>query len=78
MSAVLIAQLLATFGPSAIQLVTQLIALAESNSNVTAAQWTALIASLQVKPIDVADAALKSAGVDTTTPAAQAIEKLAQ
>lgn len=78
MSAVLIAQLLATFGPSAIQLVTQLIQLAESNSNITSQQWAALISSLQQKPSDVATNALTNAGVDVTSPTAQNIIKLTQ
>lgn len=76
MSAALIAQLLATFGPSAIQLITQLIALAESNTNVTAAQWQTLISSLQVPASTVATNALQNAGVDTSAPLPQAVINL--
>lgn len=76
MSAVLIAQLLATFGPSAIQLITQLIQLAETNTSITSAQWSTLIASLEKTPSNVAVDALKAAGVDTTTTKAQDIVKL--
>lgn len=78
MSAAVILQLVTTFGPSAVQFVTQLIQLAESNANVTSAQWAALIASLEQKPSDVATSALQNAGVDTTTPGAQAVIGLAK
>ena len=46
MSAVLIAQLLATFGPSAIQWISQLVALAEKPS-VTTADIQAVLATAQ-------------------------------
>lgn len=46
MSAALIAQLLATYGPSAINLVTQLIGIIEANVTVTSAQWQSLISGI--------------------------------
>lgn len=46
MSAILIGQLLATYGPSAINLINQLITLIETNGTVTAVQWAAMISGI--------------------------------
>jgi len=48
MPVALIVQLITTFGPGAVQLITALIAKWETNGNVTSAEWASLIASLQV------------------------------
>lgn len=69
MSAVLIAQLIGTFGPSAINLVTQLIAMIESNANVTSAQWATLIAEIQGSNATTEMAKqLAAAGITSTDP----------
>jgi hypothetical protein len=46
MSAALIAQLIAAYGPSAINLITQLITLIETNGTVTSAQWATMISGI--------------------------------
>jgi hypothetical protein len=69
MSAALIAQLIAAFGPSAISLVTQLITLIESNSTVTSAQWATLIAGIEASTATTEMAKqLQAAGISTTDP----------
>lgn len=62
--------LLATYGPGAVQLVTKLIALFESGSSVTSAQWATLIADLKVTAVDRLKAELTKQGVDLTSPLA--------
>lgn len=52
MSAALIAQLLATFGPSAIQLIDTLIQKIEAKGDVSAAEWTTLSASVRTTAKD--------------------------
>lgn len=69
MSAVLIAQLLATFGPSAVNLITQLITNIENNTTVTAAQWATLIAGVTVSTATTEMAKeLAAAGIVSTDP----------
>ena len=69
MSAALIAQLIAAFGPSAINLVTQLIALIESNGTVTSAQWATLISGISASTAETEMAKqLKAAGIAPTDP----------
>lgn len=69
MSAALIAQLIAAFGPSAINLVTQLIALIESNGTVTSAQWATLISGISASTAETEMAKqLKAAGISPTDP----------
>jgi hypothetical protein len=69
MSAALIAQLIAAFGPAAIQLITQLIALIETNTNVTSAQWQTLIAGIEASTATTEMAKqLKTAGIAPTDP----------
>ena len=60
--------LLQTFGPGAMQLITSLINTWESNGVVTAAQWTALTASLNQSAGDRMTAQLKAAGIDPASP----------
>jgi hypothetical protein len=67
MSAALIIQLLTTFGPSAVNLVTTLINQIESNQSVTAAQWATLAAALQQTARDRLTLQLQSAGIDPTS-----------
>lgn len=73
MSAALIIQLLAQFGPSAINLITTLIQNAENNQVVTSAQWAALAASLQQTATDRMTAQLKAAGIDPASAQGQAL-----
>jgi hypothetical protein len=68
MSAALIAQLLATFGPSAITLITTLITKVEANGTVSAAEWSTLTASVQQTAKQRMALALTSAGIDPTSP----------
>jgi uncharacterized membrane protein YebE (DUF533 family) len=68
MSAALIIQLLVTYGPAAIQLIDTLIGAAETQGNVTAAQWASLSASLKLSASDHMLAQLKAAGVDPASP----------
>lgn len=67
MSAALIAQLLATFGPSAIALIDGLIKKIEAKGDVTADEWTTLTADVRVTSKDVMLKALATAGVDPTS-----------
>lgn len=69
MSAALIAQLLAEFGPSAISLITTLITLIENNQNVTAAQWATLASEIQTSTAaSEMTKQLLAAGVQPTSP----------
>lgn len=68
MSAALIAQLLATFGPSAITLIDGLIKKIEAKGDVTTDEWTILSTSVRVTSKDVMLAALKQAGIDAASP----------
>lgn len=68
MSAALIASLLATFGPSAINLITQLITQIENKQDVTAAQWATLAVSLNQTAQQQMLAQLKAAGIDSASP----------
>lgn len=68
MSAALIAQLLATFGPSAIQLIDTLIAKISANGAVTADEWTTLKASISQSAKDRMLVQLKAAGIDPSGP----------
>lgn len=67
MSPVIIAQLLATFGPSAIGLINTLIQKFETNGVVTAAEWATLSASISQTAKQRMMFALQQAGVDPTS-----------
>ena len=73
MSAALILQLLAQFGPPAIQLIDTLIAKWQTNGTVTADEWTALSAMLKQSASDRMTAQLKAAGIDPASAQAQAL-----
>jgi len=64
----LIVQLLVAFGPSAIQLVDQLIAKWESNGAVTAAEWTTLRQAATQTAKDRMLLQLQTAGIDPASP----------
>ena len=68
MSPVLIAQLLATFGPSAITLIDTLITKIQANGEVTAAEWTSLSAAVRQTAKDRMAVALQTAGIDAASP----------
>lgn len=68
MSAALIAQLLATFGPSAVQLIDQLIVKIETKGDVTADEWKAMRTSAQQTAKDRMLIQLQSAGIDPASP----------
>ena len=74
----LIVQLLTTFGPSAVQLISTLISTWESNGIVTAAQWTTLAASLTLTAQDQMKKQLLAAGIDPTSPQGIAMLNLAK
>lgn len=67
MSAALIAQLLATFGPSAIQLIDTLIQKIETKGDVSAAEWTTLSASVRTTAKDEMNKVLSGAGIDPSS-----------
>ena len=73
MSAVLIAQLLATFGPSAIQLIDTLIAQIQNKGDVTPAQWASLSAALKSNAADEMTKVLQAQGIDPASPQGQAL-----
>ncbi len=62
-----IIQLLETFGPSAVQLITSLINKWESNEAVTSAEWATLVASLNLTAQDQMKSMLVKAGIDPTS-----------
>jgi hypothetical protein len=69
MSAALIASLIAQFGPEGITLVTQLIALIESNGTVSSAQWQSLISNISASTAETEMAKeLAAAGIAPTDP----------
>jgi hypothetical protein len=68
MSAALIIQLLATFGPSAIQLIDTLIAKVNANGVVTPDEWNAIRTAAQQSSKDRMRLQLQSAGIDPTSP----------
>jgi hypothetical protein len=69
MSAAVIAELLATFGPGAITLITQLITNIENNTTVTPSQWQAMIAGISASTATTEMAKeLQAAGITSTSP----------
>ncbi len=68
MNPVLIAQLLATFGPSAISLIDNLIKKIESKGDVSSDEWTALSADVRQTGRDRMIAVLASNGIDPRSP----------
>lgn len=64
MSAALIAQLLATFGPSAIQLIDTLIQKIEAKGDVSATEWATLSVSVRTTAKDEMIKVLTGAGID--------------
>ena len=68
MPVTLIIQLLTTFGPSAVQLITSLIGKWETNGTVTAAEWSTLTASLSLNAQSQMLAMLAKAGIDPASP----------
>ena len=64
----LILSLLSTFGPSAVKLITALIAKWETNGSVTSAEWAALSASLTQSAKDRMTLQLVAAGIDPASP----------
>jgi len=64
----LIISLLTTFGPSAVQLITALIAKWETNGSVTSAEWAALSLALTQTAKDRMKAQLIAAGIDPASP----------
>ena len=73
MSAAVIAQLLATFGPSAISLIDNLISKWSTNTSVTPEEWSAMSASLKLSAADHMKAQLIAAGIDLASPQAVAL-----
>lgn len=68
MSAALIAQLLATFGPSAITLIDGLIKKSEASGDVSFEEWAILSKDARKSSLDVMLEALKDSGIDPTSP----------
>jgi hypothetical protein len=73
MPAALIVQLITTFGPGAVQLITGLIQQWETQGTVTAAQWATLTASLNTNANAQMQAQLTAAGIPLTDPHAVAL-----
>lgn len=78
MEAQLILSLISTFGPPAINLVTGLIAKAQTNGIVTADEWATLTASLNISAQDRMRANLVAAGIDLSSPQAVSLLALAK
>ncbi|MDE2097292.1 MAG: hypothetical protein KGL39_08625 [Patescibacteria group bacterium] len=78
MPAALIAQLIATLGPSALQLIDTLVANWTNPAGITPAQWQALSASLKQTSTDRMTAALTEAGIDPSSPQGQKLLALAK
>lgn len=68
MSAALIAQLLATFGPSAVQLIDQLIVKISTRGDVTADEWSKMRTSAMQTAKDRMLGQLTAAGIDPASP----------
>ena len=77
MSAALIAQLLVTFGPSAIQLIDTLIVKIEQGGTVSAAEWQAMTAQARVSAKDVLLQRITAAGLDPADPKVAALVAMA-
>lgn len=77
MTPLVIAQLLAQFGPPAVTLITTLIQKWESNTPVTPAEWAALSTSLLQNAKDRMTAQLTAAGIDPNSAQGQTLLKLA-
>ena len=75
MSAALVAQLLATFGPSAVQLIDTLIQKIETQGTVTATEWATLKTSALQTAKNRMALALTAAGIDPAS--AQGVALLA-
>lgn len=78
MSITLIVQLLSTFGPGAVALITALISKWETNGTVSSAEWSQLTAAIGQNAQAVMLAQLKTAGIDPTSPQGQAMLALAK
>ena len=78
MPASLIVQLLATFGPPAVNAIDTLITKWQTNGVVTAEEWAALSASLKQSASDRMKAQLVAAGIDPASPQGQALLALAK
>ena len=74
----LVIQLLSTFGPSAINLITTLIAKWETSGTVTSAEWSTLTASLAQTAQMRMQAALAAAGIDPNSAQGKSMLGLAQ
>jgi hypothetical protein len=78
MPVALIIQLLSTFGPSAVNLITALIAKWETQGSVSSVEWAALTASLSQSAQDRMKAALATAGIDPNSAQGQSMLALAK
>lgn len=68
MEAAAILELIEEFGPSAIDLVTFLIAKVETNGSVSSTEWAAQITALKRTATDEMTDRLKAAGIDPASP----------
>jgi hypothetical protein len=68
MSAALIAQLLVTFGPSAISLIDTLIAKIEQGGTVSSAEWAQMSADARRSAKDILLTRIAAAGLDPNDP----------
>ena len=73
MSAALIAQLLATFGPSAVTLIDTLITKIQANGTVSADEWSTLRTSALQTSKDRMLLQLKAVGIDPASPQGAAL-----
>ena len=73
MPVALIIQLITTFGPGAVKLISTLIAKFEANGTVTAAEWAALEADLKLTAADHMKSQLAASGIDINSPEATAL-----
>lgn len=78
MPAALIAQLIITLGPSALSLVTGLIAKWETNTPVTSTEWASMTAATTQTAADRMKANLIASGIDPTSPQGIAMLALAK
>lgn len=78
MSAALIANLLATFGPSAVQLIDTLIVKIEQKGDVTAAEWQQMSADARRSASDILKTRIAAAGLDPNDPKVQQLIAMSQ
>ena len=76
MPPIVIAQLIAQFGPPAFVLIQKLIAIAEAQGTVSSTDFATLIADCKTAPVDHLNAVATAAGIPLTDPRVVALAAL--